>query len=212
MTGRLGSGAVLIGTAAAMWLGAAAPAGAVCSVFDAKPCTPTVCSVFDEAPCIPEIQPPIGGDLRWTVVSVSADAAEPRKDLRQKLAQGRTSQCPPKDPPPAELNTIQDVFTAFCACWRPPPESDARPGMEITVRFSFNRGGEILGEPRFTFVTPGVSSEVRAVYKRAVADTLARCTPLPFTPALGNALAGRPFALRFIDDRGTRKVEQHGRQ
>ena len=107
----------------------------------------------------------------------------------------------------AELNTIQDVFAAFRACWMPPPLDQARPGMEVTVRFSFNRNGEILGEPRFTFVTRDVSDDVRAVYKRAVADTLSRCTPLTFTPALGNALAGRPFALRFIDDRGVKKVE-----
>jgi len=109
----------------------------------------------------------------------------------------------------AELNTIQDVFAAFRACWMPPPLDQARPGMEVTVRFSFNRNGEILGEPRFTFVTRDVSDDVRAVYKRAVADTLSRCTPLTFTPALGNALAGRPFALRFIDDRGIKKVEHH---
>ncbi len=187
----------------------AAPASAVCSVFDERPCNPAFCGVFDPWPCVPEVQHPLGGDLRWTVVSASADTAE---QPRRRLTQGRTTQCPPKDPPPAQLNTIQDVFTAFCACWKPPAESEAHSGMEVTVRFSFNRNGEILGEPRFTFVTAGVSNAVKAVYKRAVADTLTRCTPLPFTPALGNALAGRPFALRFIDDRGTKRVEHHGRQ
>ena len=130
-------------------------------------------------------------------------------DLR--FAQRPNTQCPPKDPPPKELNTIDDVFTAFCACWRPPPESEARAGMEVTVLFSFNRKGEILGEPRFTYMTAGVSADTRAVYKRAVADTLTRCTPLTFTPALGNALAGRPFSLRFVDDRGIKKVEHYGR-
>jgi hypothetical protein len=183
------------------------PAAPVCSVFDG--CTPTVCSVFDPEPCKPEIEYPIGGDLRWTVVSASTDE---RQAARQRFAQGRASRCPPKDPPPEKLNTIRDVFTAFCACWRPPPESEARAGMEVTVRLSFNRNGEVLGEPRFTFVTPDVSNEVKAVYKRAVANTLSRCTPLAFTPALGNALAGRPIALRFIDDRGIRKVDHHDRQ
>ena len=95
-----------------------------------------------------------------------------------RFAQRPNTQCPPKDPPPKELNTIDDVFTAFCACWRPPRDSEARPGMEVTVRFSFNRNGEILGEPRFTFVTADVSADTKAVYKRAVADTLTRCTPL----------------------------------
>ena len=31
----------------------------------------------------------------------------------------------------------------------------------------------------------------------------AQCTPLPFTAALGSAIAGRPFTFRFIDDRQT---------
>jgi hypothetical protein len=190
----------------------AQPAQTFCSVFDGRPCNPTFCSVYDPWPCVPGIEYPIGDGLRWTVRSVSADTADQQPKERQRLAQGASSQCPPKDPPPAQLNTIQDVFTAFCACWKPPAESEAHPGMEVTVRFSFNRAGEILGEPRFTFVTADVSNEVKAVYKRAVADTLTRCTPLHFTPSLGGALAGRPFSLRFVDDRGIKKVENNGRQ
>jgi hypothetical protein len=77
----------------------------------------------------------------------------------------------------------------------------AHEGMEISVRLSFTRAGGVLGEPRFTYRTPGVSQQVRAAYERAVAATLARCTPLRFTPELGGALAGRPFAIRFIDNR-----------
>jgi len=34
-----------------------------------------------------------------------------------------------------------------------------------------------------------------------LAEALARCLPLRFTNALGNALAGRPMTLRFIDNR-----------
>jgi hypothetical protein len=99
------------------------------------------------------------------------------------------------------LNTINDVGDALSACWIPPPMEESRPGMEITVLFSFNRAGEILGEPRFTYLTPGVSTGVRAAYQRAVAATLRRCTPLQFTPGLAGALAGRPFTMRFIDSR-----------
>jgi hypothetical protein len=99
------------------------------------------------------------------------------------------------------LNTLNELGEALQACWVPPPMDEGRPGMEITVLFSFNRAGEILGEPRFTYLTPGVSSDVRAAYQRAVAATLKRCTPLNFTPALGGALAGRPFTMRFIDSR-----------
>jgi hypothetical protein len=103
--------------------------------------------------------------------------------------------------PAKELNTIRDVFDAIRACWLPPPLDQAHEGMEISVRLSFTRAGGVLGEPRFTYRTPGVSQQVRAAYERAVAATLARCTPLRFTPELGGALAGRPFAIRFIDNR-----------
>jgi hypothetical protein len=30
---------------------------------------------------------------------------------------------------------------------------------------------------------------------------LKRCAPLPFTQSLGGAVAGRPFIVRFIDNR-----------
>jgi hypothetical protein len=99
------------------------------------------------------------------------------------------------------LNTLKEVGDALAACWRPPPAEEAAPGMEITVLLSFNRAGEILGEPRFTFLTRGASTAVRAAYQRAVAATLKRCTPMKFTPALAAALAGRPFSMRFIDKR-----------
>jgi hypothetical protein len=36
---------------------------------------------------------------------------------------------------------------------------------------------------------------------------LQRCAPLPFTEALGNAVAGRPFTMRFIDDRKLKQAE-----
>jgi hypothetical protein len=85
--------------------------------------------------------------------------------------------------------------------------------MEISVRLSFNRAGAILGEPRFTFLTRGVSPQVKATYQRAVVATLNRCTPLRLTPQLGGALAGRPFRIHFIDTRGFRQVRSgHDRQ
>jgi hypothetical protein len=34
-----------------------------------------------------------------------------------------------------------------------------------------------------------------------VAEMLKRCASLPFTQALGNALAGAPLTMRFVDDR-----------
>ena len=88
-----------------------------------------------------------------------------------------------------------------------PDDEVARPGMRITIRVAFTRDGTILGEPRFTFSTPGVSPEVRAVYQRAVVDMLNRCTPLPITRELGDAIAGRPFVIPIVETRKEKKAE-----
>src|SRR6267154_1832445 len=42
---------------------------------------------------------------------------------------------------------------------------------------------------------------IREVYWDAITDAFKRCTPLQFTDGLGGALAGRPFAIRFVDNR-----------
>ena len=109
--------------------------------------------------------------------------------------------------PPAELNTIKAVFAALHDCWTPPPLDQSRAGMQITVQLSFKRNGEILGNPRITFESRGASDDERLAYRLAVAAMLKRCTPLPFTDALGNAVAGRPFNMRLIDER---KLKQAG--
>ncbi len=45
------------------------PAQAPCSVLSGHPCHPAFCSVFHRGPCFPEYMPPLGGDLRMTIVS-----------------------------------------------------------------------------------------------------------------------------------------------
>ncbi|HEY6259912.1 MAG TPA: hypothetical protein VIY51_29390 [Xanthobacteraceae bacterium] len=115
------------------------------------------------------------------------------------------------DPEPGEakkaLNTIAEVFAALEACWIPPDLDQSRAGMQITVMLSFKRSGELLGEPRITYESPAASGDERKSYRAALARALARCLPLRFTDALGNALAGRPMTLRFIDNR---KLKQAG--
>jgi hypothetical protein len=106
------------------------------------------------------------------------------------------------------LDTLRDVYLAMELCWRAnlPPLAQATPGMRVSVRVSFTRSGEILGEPLFTFATPGVSAQTRALYQRAAASALGRCTPLPLTDGLGNAVAGSPRVFTFIDRRNEKRV------
>ena len=108
--------------------------------------------------------------------------------------------------PQPPLNTLHDVSAALRACWVPPPIDQSRAGMQITVQMSFRRNGE-FGRPRITFESAAASDDERLAYRIAVAKMIKRCAPLPFSDALGNALAGRPFTIRLIDDRKLRQAE-----
>jgi hypothetical protein len=113
----------------------------------------------------------------------------------------------PAQQPHASLNTLKDLGTALRACWVPPPLDQSRPGMQITVQMSFKRSGDLFGQPRITFESAGASDDERLAYRIAVAQMLKRCSPLLFTDALGNAVAGRLFTMRLVDDR---KLKQAG--
>ena len=71
----------------------------------------------------------------------------------------------------------------------------------MTVRFSFRRDGDMIGPPRMTFASAGVPADVRDTYFKAINSSLDACVPLKFTGALGGALAGRPIAIRYVDNR-----------
>jgi hypothetical protein len=107
------------------------------------------------------------------------------------------------------LDTLADVKQAIRSCWRWPPINAIRTGMELTVRLSFKRDGEIFGA-RVTYQSPDVSEDERVLYYRALVLTIKRCSPLPVTPALGEAIAGRPFFFRFVDTRKQREAFLHG--
>src|SRR6202521_3004310 len=140
---------------------------APCSVLDGRPCTPSFCSVFNHGPCIPEIDYPYGENLQLTIESVPSrdDAAKYQK-------------------PDHDLDTLGDLFAALRACWTPPQAESAKEGMQMTVRFSFKRSGEMIGSPRMTYFTEGVSADTRATYLKAINTSLDGCLPLKFTDGL----------------------------
>jgi hypothetical protein len=162
-----------------------------CSVLDNRPCTPYYCSVFNHGPCIPEIDYPYGQDLRLTIQSVPSE---------QDVAKYKK--------PDHDLDNIGDLFAALRSCWSPPPEDAAREGMQMSVRFSFKRTGEMIATPRVTFATPGISADTRATYVKAINASLDACLPMKFTDGLGGALAGRPIAIRYVDNRALGKTSQ----
>jgi hypothetical protein len=98
---------------------------------------------------------------------------------------------------PEQVNTIRDVFAKLKTCWKPPPASRANPDIDITVIVSFNRNGDILGHPKITYESEQATDNDRLIYRIAVMEALQRCTPMPFTEAMGGAVAGRPFPVQF---------------
>jgi hypothetical protein len=148
----------------------------------------SVCSVFRHGPCFPYYWPPIGQDLRLTIVSNDENASQ--------IEHGEVVGA---DEHP--LDSIRDMFTALRSCWVPPPKEEARHGMEYTIRFAFKRDGTVIAPPRMTYSSHDAPSAVRDVYRDAVDAALKRCTPLHFSGGMAGAVAGRPIAIRFVDER-----------
>lgn len=69
--------------------------------------------------------------------------------------------------------------------------------MDLTVRFSFNRSGEILGRPRITYESAAATDKDRLAYRIAVMEALQRCSPMPFTQTMAGAIAGYPLVIHF---------------
>jgi hypothetical protein len=107
--------------------------------------------------------------------------------------------------PKGPLNTLVDIRDAIIGCWNWPPISEVRQGMELTIRMSFKRNGEIFGA-KLTYQTRDVSDDERRLYYGVLLDALKLCSPLPVSETLGGAIAGRPFTFRFKDNRRERKA------
>jgi hypothetical protein len=155
-----------------------------CSVLSGRPCHPSFCGVFHRRPCQPYYLPPIGEDLRLTIETTDDNGPTNGGDAEQ----------------PA-LDSIGAMYAALRACWVPPPKDEARHGMQYTVRLAFKRDGEMVAPPRVTYTSRDAPADIRGVYRDAVNAALKRCTPLHFTDGMGGAVAGRPIAIRFVDDR-----------
>jgi hypothetical protein len=155
-----------------------------CSVLAGTPCTPSFCSVLSHGPCIPDIDYPYGENLQLTIQTV------PSRDDQSKYQK-----------PDHDLDNIGDLFAALRSCWSPPPADTAHQGMQMSVRFSFKKSGEMIAPPRVTFATAGVPADTRDTYLKAINESLNACLPLKLTDGLGGALAGRPIAIRYVDNR-----------
>ena len=101
---------------------------------------------------------------------------------------------------------LRKHWPPVCSRWR---WQTPNQGIRLTARLGFNSAGQPLGLPRFTYVTPNVSDQIKTEYKNAVSDALRRCTPLSFSPELGATIAGVLLILVF-DERGLMRVRVAG--
>lgn len=131
------------------------------------------------SPCLPEVLP------RSLALTINSRDAGPGK-------------APSPDPP---IDSIYDLFAALRTCWEPPAREQAQAGVQMSVRFSFRRTGEIIAPPFVTYTTPGTKAETKQLYRHAINAALERCAPLPFSKTFSAAIAGRPISIRYVDDR-----------
>jgi hypothetical protein len=101
-------------------------------------------------------------------------------------------------PAAGALSRLREIYPAIAACWRVPDGLARLERGEVTVRFSLRRDGSVQGTPRVTFANLAVDGAARQRLTEAAIDAVRRCTPLHLTDGLGGAVAGRPFAVRFV--------------
>lgn len=91
----------------------------------------------------------------------------------------------------------RDLPARLVACFRPPEEL-ARRVNEVTVRLAFTAAGGVIGSPRITYTNLPLDDPRRALLVDAFLKGVADCLPLRFTPAMGSAIAGRIFTIRYV--------------
>jgi hypothetical protein len=110
-------------------------------------------------------------------------------------------------PTPAQAepaDTLPELWRALGACSRVSGVPAAAAGSEVTVLFSLKRDGGLLGQPRITHSHLTGGPDDQRAFVSAALSGIARCLPVPITPGLGGAIAGRPFRLRIIGQRPER--------
>jgi hypothetical protein len=104
----------------------------------------------------------------------------------------------------APIDRPKQAAERLAACWSPPLPARGET-VEITIRFSFNGRGEVMGTPRTTYAKAPDGSSAEAV-RNSLLDAIKTCSPLPFTKSMAASAPGYPLSVRFIgrraDERG----------
>jgi hypothetical protein len=98
--------------------------------------------------------------------------------------------------PLSPVESAAQIGERLAQCWEAPVTVPPQV-IEVTVRLSFSRTGTVIGQPRVVYVHARGEGEFKEKITSSVLAAIKACTPLPFTPALGAAIAGRIFAIRL---------------
>jgi hypothetical protein len=118
------------------------------------------------------------------------------------------------DKPDSEpINRPKQAAERLATCWRP-PIPDRGDSVEVTLRFSFTRTGNVRSAPRVTYIKAGQGA---AADQKSAADNvrtsilaaLKACTPLHFTRSMAESAPGYPLSVRFIGRRDEQTGSRH---
>ena len=91
-------------------------------------------------------------------------------------------------------NSISEMFAQLNGCLG---SASLAAGTDVTVQFSLNRRGGLIGKPRITHAHWEGDEKDRRAAAASIADGFDRCLPAAISDALGGAIAGQPFFYRI---------------
>ena len=95
----------------------------------------------------------------------------------------------------APANSLRELHTQLYACMNVP---SAMRGSEITIVFSINRDGSLVGKARIYQVGLSDQPSNENEFVAGAVSAFQKCLPLNVSKRLGDAMAGRPIILRII--------------
>ena len=93
------------------------------------------------------------------------------------------------------VTRLDQVAPYLAQCMTIPGEGRERAA---TVRLAFRANGSVIAPVRITAGAPRQGDRAQEAFVSGLLDAIARCTPLPLGGGFQNAIAGRPYLIRFI--------------
>lgn len=100
--------------------------------------------------------------------------------------------------------TLSGLQRQLSACMGRTPLGPA--GSRLTIMLAMKRDGSILGKPRITFSHLEGDADQRRRFVGEAERAVEACLPFRITPALGKAIAGRPFFITLGRPRPERGI------